>query len=246
MSAAGSDLAWLAAIVATAFCVEAATGFGGTVVALTLGAAHFGLDPLLAVLVPLNLMLSSWILLQQKQYVSREFLLKRALPAMAAGFALGTVLTTSLPAASLALGFGLFVAAVAAWQLVTLARPVPPLKAGPQWAALVAGGVAHGLFATGGPLAVIVAQRALPKKEEFRATLACLWLVLNLGVVARLTHNGSLRPATLLTSAVLIAPLALGGLVGDKLHRVLGRDAFKAGVALLLLLGGASIAWSNR
>ncbi len=37
-----TQLAVLAAIVATAFCVEAATGFGGTVVALTLGASRFG------------------------------------------------------------------------------------------------------------------------------------------------------------------------------------------------------------
>jgi uncharacterized membrane protein YfcA len=241
-----TELGWLAAIVATAFCIEAATGFGGTVVALTLGSARFGLDPLLAVLVPLNLILSGWILSRQREHVSKEFLLRRALPGMAVGFLLGTALTGALPAGTLALGFGLFVAGVALWQLITIARPVAPLKAGPQWAALLAGGVAHGLFATGGPLAVIAAQRALPKKEAFRATLACVWLVLNLGVAARLAWNGSLGPATLLTSAVLIAPLMLGGLLGDRLHHLLGRDAFRAGVASLLLLGGGFIAWSHR
>ncbi len=240
------ELAALAAIVALAFGVEAATGFGSTVVALTLGAAHFGLEPLLAVLVPLNLLLSAWILARDRREIAGGFLLKQALPAMGLGLLVGTALVSWLPAEKLAGGFGLFVAALALWQLLQLARPVAPLGTGAQWATLLAGGVAHGLFATGGPLAVVVAQRALPQKTAFRATLATLWLVLNLGVLARLAVRGQLSGASLFTSVVLLLPLALGALAGDRLHRVLGRSAFRAAVAVVLLAGGVSIVWSHR
>jgi len=246
VSLAPPELAALAAIVALAFGVEAATGFGSTVVALTLGAGHFGLEPLLGVLVPLNLLLSAWILARERSEVSRAFLLQRALPAMGAGLVLGTALCSALPARALAAGFGLFVAALAIAQLVSIARPPRPLAPGAQWAALLAGGVAHGLFATGGPLAVVVAQRALPQKAAFRATLACLWLVLNLGVLARLGWSGHLGGASLVTSALLLLPLGLGAVAGDRLHRVLGRSAFRAVVAVVLLLGGASLFWGSR
>jgi len=246
VSVSAVELVSLMAIVAAAYCVEAATGFGGTVVALTLGAAHFGLDPLLAMLVPLNLMLSAWILLRAREHISRPFLFKRALPAMSVGLVMGSLLTRSLPARTLALTFGLFVAALALWQLISMARPPAPLGAPAQWAALLAGGVAHGLFATGGPLAVIVAQRAVPDKVAFRATLACLWLVLNVGVLARLGFNGTLKLETLIVSGALLLPLALGALAGDRLHRVLSREAFRAIVATVLLFGGAALAWSHR
>ncbi len=246
MIPAWPELAALAGIVALAFGVEAATGFGGTVVALTLGAGHFGLEPLLAVLVPLNLMLSAWILAREWREVSKEFLVRRALPAMGLGLLLGSVLSTALPARALAAAFGAGVVALAIWQLISLARPPNPLRAGAQWAALLAGGVAHGLFATGGPLAVVVAQRALPQKAAFRATLECLWLVLNLGVLARLGWTGHLGGPTWLTAAALLVPLGLGALLGDRLHRVLGTSAFRAVVAVVLLFGGASLVWGSR
>ncbi len=230
-----AELPWLAGLVALAFGVEAATGFGGTLVALALGARHFGVEPLLAILVPLNVALSTAILARDWRSVSRPFLLKRALPAMAVGLLAGTMLTTVLGSRGLLLAFGLSIVTFAAWQLATRARPPAELGPKAQWVALLAGGVVHGLFATGGPLAVLVAQRDVPEKRAFRATLAALWLALNTLWLLRLGDAHALP-----TAALLLVPLALGAVAGELVHRRLAAQTFRAVVSLVLLAGGAS------
>jgi uncharacterized membrane protein YfcA len=231
-----TELGVLAALVAVSFGIEAATGFGSTVIALALGGRWFGVERLLAVLVPLNMVLSAFIIWKDWRSISRAFLLQRAFPAMAGGLIAGALLSTWLGSEGLLAAFGIFILVLATWQLVTARRPPPAMGERAQWAALVAGGVIHGLFATGGPLAVLVAQRQLPDKRELRATLAVLWLALNTLWLVRTAD-----PHALATSAALVLPLALGGLLGNRLHRTLDGTRFRVAVAAILLVGGASI-----
>jgi uncharacterized membrane protein YfcA len=230
------DLLLLAAVVAVSFGVEAATGFGSTVIALALGGRWFGVERLLAVLVPLNMVLSAVIVWRDWPSVSRPFLLQRAFPAMAVGLIAGVLLSTWLGSDVLLAAFGAFILVLAVWQLATARRPPPALGERAQWAALVAGGFIHGLFATGGPLAVLVAQRQLPDKREMRATLAALWLTMNTVWLVRTADTKALA-----TSGALLVPLALGALLGNRLHHALQGAAFRVAVAALLLVGGASI-----
>ena len=39
-------------------------------------------------------------------------------------------------------------------------------------------GIIHGMFVSGGALLVVYASGALPRKEEFRATMAAVWFFL--------------------------------------------------------------------
>jgi uncharacterized protein len=231
-----ADLLVLAALVAASFGVEAATGFGSTVIALALGGRWFGVERLLAVLVPLNMVLSAAIVVRDRASISPPFLLQRAFPAMALGLVGGALLSAWLGSDGLLLAFGVFVLALALWQLATARRPPAPLGERAQWAALIAGGFVHGLFATGGPLAVLVAQRQLPDKRELRATLAVLWLALNTIWLVRLADARALA-----TSGALLLPLILGAVAGNRLHRALDGTRFRVAVAMILLVGGASI-----
>ncbi|MGV3625719.1 MAG: hypothetical protein ACO1OB_33215, partial [Archangium sp.] len=107
----------LAGIVFVAFLIEAAAGFGSMVVALTLGALWFDVNQLLAWLVPVNFVLSCYLVAVGWKHIAWKFLMTRMVPLMALGLALGTLVATRAAAAAwLKPAFGLFVVAVAIWQ----------------------------------------------------------------------------------------------------------------------------------
>ncbi len=241
----GDQTALLAAIVAVAFLVEAAAGFGSMVVALTVGALFFPMPSLLGWLVPVNLVLSGYLVARGRAHLDWKFLLSAVVPLMTAGLLVGIALSRALSDAEwFKRVFAIFVIAVALHQLLRRAALEPlarPIAAG----ALFAAGVIHGVFATGGPLAVFVASRALPDKAAFRATLAAVWVVLNVLLLPRLWLDGSLSAASLPVSALMLAPLVLGIVAGEWVHHRLDEARFRKVVAALLMVAGATLLFSS-
>lgn len=232
----------LAGIVFVAFLIEAAAGFGSMVVALTLGALWFDVNTLLAWLVPVNFVLSCYLVAVGWKHIDWKFLFTRMVPLMALGLAVGTLVATRAAATAwLKPTFGLFVVAVAIWQLRARAE-TKALPAPVRVVALVGAGVIHGIFATGGPLAVFVSARELPEKARFRATLSMLWVVLNALVLPRLALDGQLNEASLTVSVYMLAPLALGIAAGEWIHHHLEEARFRVVVACLLLVAGLVLA----
>ena len=233
----------LALIVFASFLVEAATGFGSMIVALTFGALWFDVNELLGWLVPVNLVLSTYLVVRGWRAVQWRFLGTRMLPLMAAGLLCGTLLAASAAQATwLKPVFAVFVLAVAAWQLKSALGPeavVAPLPGPARVLALLGAGMIHGIFATGGPLAVFVSARELPDKTAFRATLSALWWVLNALLLPRLVAEGQVTLTTLFTSALMLLPLAVGIGVGEWVHHRLPGAQFRVVVAVMLLLSGA-------
>lgn len=232
----------LAFIVFTSFLVEAATGFGSMVVALTFGALWFNVNELLGWLIPVNMVLSTYLVVRAWRFIEWRFLGTRMIPLMALGLLLGTLVAARANEAIwLKPLFGAFVIAVAAWQLKTALEPsqvAAPLPAPARIAALFTAGVIHGIFATGGPLAVFVSARELPDKAVFRGTLSMLWLVLNALVLPRLVLDGQVTATTLQTSALMLLPLGLGIAAGEWVHLRLAEARFRIVVAVMLLIAG--------
>jgi len=229
----------LVAIVALAFATEAAVGFGGTLIALSLGSLVTSIDVMLPALVPVNMVLSSAIVLRAPKGVSVRMLAGKVLPAMIVGFPVGLVAFERLPRTALQLAFAAFVFVLAALELARMGRragadraPSPRLST----ALLVAGGVAHGAFATGGPPVVYVCARTLPDKTGFRATMSALWLVSNAILVTAYAVAGRITLGTLRDSALLVPGLAAGLVVGDLLHGRIPERSFRAFVFALLLV----------
>ena len=234
-----TQLLALCALVFLAFLVEAAAGFGSTVVALTLGALMFSLDELLAWLLPVNMVLSAYLVFSGRKHVDWRFVFVRVMPAMGAGLLVGMAFATRASQAEwLKVVFGVFVMVIAVWQLRT-PRTANALSTPARVGALFSAGVIHGVFATGGPLAVFVSSRELPDKATFRATLSLLWLLLNALVLPRLVLEGTLTMSTLRMSAVLVIPLVLGIGAGEWLHRRLDEARFHKAVSVLLIVAGA-------
>lgn len=231
--------------VVLAFTVEGALGFGSTIVMVALGSLVVPLDVLLPVFVPVNLGMSAYLAGRYRATIAVPFLARRLLPFMALGLPVGFVVFARFAGSGLRQGFGAFLVVLSALELARALRPgEPSTPLGPAWEriALVCGGLAHGAFATGGPLAVYVTGRVLEDKAAFRSTLSLLWLVLNAALIVGYLLQGVIDAATLGMSAALVPGLVVGLVIGEWAHHRLPARAFRIGVFALLLAIGAVLA----
>ena len=235
------DLIVLALVLGAGSLVEAVAGFGGTVLALSLGARWFTIEQLLGWFLPLNLLLSIALAGRGRRAIHGRLLATRILPMILIGLAAGTALAWVVDAQRARALFAGLVVLVAVVELAGQLWPRPRTVPDPnlQRGMLLGAGVVHGLFATGGPLAVAVIGRMIATKAALRATLAVMWLTLNVIVLTRLASRGHVTTSTLTVSAAL-APAMLTGLgIGELLHARASEQTFRRAVAALLLVTGA-------
>jgi uncharacterized membrane protein YfcA len=232
-----------AGIVALAFSVEATAGFGATMIAVALGTHLFALGEVLPVFVPLNILVSSWLALRGRTFVDRRLLLARVLPLMGTGLAVGLYIFESVSHELLRRVFGAVVVVLAVLELRRLARSgqedpaVAPRAATP---ALLGAGVIHGMFSTGGPLLVWALGRRLIEKRAFRATLACVFVVLASTLTLSYAANDRLDAHTLRATAALVPVLVFALAVGEWAHHRIDEHRFRVLVYVLLLAAGLS------
>ncbi|MFZ5478404.1 MAG: TSUP family transporter, partial [Myxococcota bacterium] len=103
---------------------------------------------------------------------------------------------------------------------------------------LGAAGVVHGAFGTGGPLVVMALAGLGLDKRVFRGTLSALWALLAVGLLASYALAGALTRESFVTSLMLAPALAVGLLLGQRVHARLDPARFRAAVDVLLLLAG--------
>lgn len=233
----------LAAVVLLAFTTEATAGFGSMLLAVTLGSLFLPVREVVPVVVPLNLILSAYLVGRHHAHVARAFLARRILPLMGAGLAAGQVLFRVLGPSTRETFLGALVVALAArelWRQRPAARGVvrPPLGEGASALWLLGAGVIHGLYATGGPpLVYVLGRRGLPK-AVFRSTLAVVWLALNGVLTVVFLVDGQLGGAGLRRVALLAPVVAAAIVLGETLHRRVDEGRFRTVVFALLLVAG--------
>lgn len=230
----------LAAAVAVAFFVETITGFGGTVVAVALASFFVPVRDYLPAHVTVNVLLSAWIAARDRASIDRALLLQRVLPAMLLGFPLGAWAFSGLSAHAhgFEAAFGAFVALVGTWRLLAPGRTMGPRLAN---ATLGLAGVVHGAFGTGGPMVVMALSRLGLDKHAFRATLSALWVVLSVFLLAVYAHDGVLGRDSFRLSAWLVPGLAVGMVLGQRVHARVDAERFRRGVDATLALAGVLI-----
>jgi hypothetical protein len=237
----------LAVVVIGAFAAETAIGFGSTVIAVALSAFLAPIDAVLPPLVTLNVALSTYLVARYHREVDRRLLFTRVAPWMGLGLPLGALAGRVLGAAGMRLAFGSFVVVLSAIELRRgRARasedPAPATSRIAGSALLVVAGIVHGAFATGGPLAVYVAGREIADKARFRATLAALWLLLNVALLGTYAAEGRLGGASSALAVVLAPALGAGILLGERIHRRVPATGFRTVVFALLLGAGLVLA----
>jgi uncharacterized membrane protein YfcA len=231
-------------IVTLAFVLEAALGFGSSVIVATLGALLGPLDAVMPAFITVNLALSAWVVSTSHAHVQRALLLREVLPLAGLGVLLGFTFGGAADRPAARMFFGLGVAALALGELRRVLTP-PRAEAGLSRAAgvgaLFAGGVVHGVFSAGGPLIVYVVGRRGLEKAAFRATLSALWLILNAALVTRWGVSGAWTARTARDALWLAPALLVGTALGSALFRRLPPRAFRVTAAGVMAAAGVSL-----
>ena len=138
--------------------------------------------------------------------------------------------------------YGLFVIAVGLKNLL-VKNPVVL----PKWATfslLVAAGLVHGAFLSGGSLLAIYALECFKEKQVFRSTLSLVWLVINLTVLISSSVQGYIQPEELCFGLWGIVPAFFGIVAGEILQEKMDAGKFMVFANYLVLLSAFILLWN--
>ena len=223
--------------------IGGATGFGAAALAIPIIMLAAPALEMKGVLLPVVamvglLMTISLVATQWKQIEWRKALPMAGLTIL--GVPLGNLAFSSLPPVYLKLALGIFVTAIAVRGLFRRNHPEPWTGVRKYVAMLLPfmGGVIHGAVNSGGPMVVAYAERTLPEKGSFRATISLSFVPMNIYLVVWHAVYGRYTASTLKLAAT-VAPFAVvGWIAGLMLHGRLSERVFRRMVLVLLLILG--------
>jgi uncharacterized membrane protein YfcA len=238
------NLIWLAAIVLISYTTQAMSGFGSTILALTLGVHLYPIDVLLPVLVPLDMVVNLYLVTRHYRHINRPYLFRSILPAMGFGVLAGIIVFQYIEGDLLKQLFGLLVILLSMRELYRLLRNRHDQLALSNTAAqtcIVAAGIVHGIYASGGPLLVYAVSRLNLSKSVFRSTLGAVWLIFSVVLTASYLITGKFTVHSIRYILILLPMILAGILLGEWLHHRIDENRFKLFVFVVLFLAGLSI-----
>ena len=106
---------------------------------------------------------------------------------------------------------------------------------------LIVAGIIHGMFLSGGSLLVIYAVTVMKDKDEFRSTMAAVWIVLNGLLVVVHARSGCYTPETVRMIICSMIALFLSVRIGNYLYQRINQKNFLKITYILLFLSGVSL-----
>lgn len=246
--------------------LEAITGFGCTVLAMPFVSMLLGLDTAKFILAVLAWVLALYFVITAfKKIVWKQFGIIIAFVGL--GMPLGMLAYSYLDKVVLTKALSVFIifsAGYQLWKRILLPLrasaassagnpeapsliatdgqvPQPTAKGLPKqfyWFLLFLGGIVHGAFATGGPLVVLYASKALPDKGNFRSTLTLLWTTLNSVLMVQFFLQGKFNAETGMQLGIMAPFLVAGIIAGEIAHKRVDSDLFSKIVFSMLFLTG--------
>ncbi len=228
-------------IVFLSFSIQAMTGFGSIIIAVTLGSLFFPIKQILPVLVVLDFLLNTYILSRYFKEIDFDILFKKILPAMSVGFIIGQIIFNLVGAESKRL-FGAVVTILAIFELYNFyKRNDKPLSSLAAIVFLFAAGIIHGIYASSGPLVVYVVGKLGIDRTTFRSTLDGLWVIMDVLLIVSYLISGILNLTSIIEVVYLLPVIIIGLILGEFLHHKVNERAFKGIVFYLLFFTGISI-----
>lgn len=224
-----------------ATAVQTALGFGSMLVCVTFGSLMWTVPELTAMLVPLSMIQTSFVVARHHRDVDTRLLFLRILPWMGVGMALcfAVVGGTAQPWMKPVLGAMVLVLAVrellGAWRGRDADPPVRSRVA--STVGLVVAGFVHALFATGGPPLVWALGQEDLDKARFRTTLTAVWVGVNSALVVAFVGREQITIDTLTATGLLLVPVGIGIGIGEWLHDRVAEGPFRTWMWGLLALG---------
>lgn len=218
--------------------VQAITGFAGTVLAMPPSILLIGMDEAKVVLNAMAWFSGLIIAVQNCSKINFKELGKM-IAFMFIGMLVGMRIYAALPADELLVIYGVIVILIGLKNLcIKKAFKLPQIV---LLMVLLAAGIIHGMFVSGGALLVIYAVQVLKDKDEFRATVAPIWVILNTFMMFNYMHGGIVSKSSLQLIGVSIIPLLLAIWLGNKLQRKINQKVFLNLTYVLLIISGLSI-----
>jgi len=230
-------LAVAAVVIAGTYLVFGMTGFGSTALAVPLLVHLVPLRYLVPLLALLDLLAALLVSVRARQGVRWDEM-RRIVPAMVLGSALGALLLARAPERSLLLLLG---AILVAYGIYALVRRGGPPRFASAWGAptgLTAGALAS-LYGNGGLVTAIYISGRIRDKDGLRATAAAIVVVNAAARTLFFALTGLLSQDTLLLSALLLIPsLLLGLTLGSRLHAAVPAHLVLRAVYSVIALAG--------
>lgn len=218
--------------------IQGITGFAGTVLAMPFSIMLLGIDVAKPLLNIITLVACLIIVCESyKHIVWKEFLKMTAI--MLVGVFIGEYIYTLFPVDVLLTIYAVFIIFLALKGLfMKKERDLPEYF---LIAIIVAAGIIHGMFISGGPLLILYAAKRLPEKAEFRATLAPVWIVLNAYILIKQLMAGLITTQIFTFSCISIPILIAAIIIGKKLYSRMSQETFMTISYILLLISGVSL-----
>ena len=232
----------LAPIVLFSFTIQAMTGFGSIVIALTIAALFLPIPELLPVLVALNLPLCLWVVTRQFDKIDFKLLLA-IFPVLTLGVLGGVLLTPLLDGPVLKKVFGTIVVLFALREIYLLikGRDLATMSATEFQVWMSISGLVHGLYASGGPPLVYAVGRRVQDKGVFRASLMFVWLIFNIILFGIYLYQGRFTTHLAIETCILMITIPIGLWAGEILHHRVPDKPFRMTIQVTLVLAGAAL-----
>lgn len=237
------ETAWCAMALAGGYAVRSAAGFGGGVIAAPLLTFVLPLSTVAPLITILGLLVSTrqavmdWSLIDWKRF--RIFI-----PGSIVGVGLGVFAFKAADPAALARWLGAYVLLYALYSMLG-ERLIGRRLAMPRWVAhpvAVIGALVATLFGgLAGPIYVTYLDAQQLSKSVFRVTVSTTLLVLGLMRSAAYLATGVFRLQDFVLIAGALVPVAIGTLIGDRLHDRMNPASFRRAIGVLLVASGLGL-----
>lgn len=215
--------------------IQAITGFAGTMLAMPASMMLIGVNEAKAILNVLGLASCLWLTIQNYKNINKKEFVKITL-LMLMGMITGIALFQILPIGMLLNFYAVLIIAIALKKLFVKKEITIPKAA--MVLVILAAGIIHGMFVSGGSLLVIYAVSVLKDKSEFRATLSPVWVLLNGYLMVNHIQAGFFTSHVTRMTLICLVPLAGSILLGNFIHNKINQEYFLKLTYVLLLLSG--------
>ena len=217
--------------------VQGITGFAGTVIAMPFSIKLVGIDTARALLNVVAIVISLLVVIFNFKKIKFKTLLF-LLVFVGIGFGLGFLVHFfNLNGERVLKAYGAIICMIA---VIYFFFEVDGHKI-PKWVhsiVLILAGMMHFLFVSGGPLVVIFAVTMIKDKNEFRATLSMMWLILNSIILAMGIGDGIFTPHVWMIGGIAIFISLLSLFIARLLLKIIDTKHFMKIAYVLLFISG--------
>ncbi len=226
-------------IVVTTNIIQTVSGFAGTMLAMPVSISLIGFDQARFILNFLGLLVSIIVLIKEKKHVNFKSIIE-VIIFMVIGIVVSKLLVNYISRNILFFTYGIVIILFSIYQLsgkkIALNHVFSIML-------LILAGIIHGLFVSGGALLVIYAMGKYKDKNEFRANMSLIWVILNSILLLSFIYEGNFTTDYKMLGLSIFFTL-IGVWSGGKLIDKINQKRFEFITKCLLLTMGIIIIFS--